>query len=301
MLFILTQSFLYVRPSIFLQHVAPAATNLGYSQELWDSNQESSCCKEEWDQLNKVQQDAATLLGYNQKMWDNMTMYRLNLRFSVLCFLLGSIFYFKLSFLDLVWMKYVRDYVPESLADEDDDKIWSQSAAEHNAADMLEVRDDYYEQYGLFHMLGVTAFAVMGFSEVYRECSRANQILLLAGLAGMAGAHSGTDQIAAYWSCASVHLFLMSCYNLDSKLFKAGCILECMLSYFLLAGYTGLWIAYADMIASLLWLYCALQEVSAVCEFRLSFGKDGSSTHGEIFIEMMYSLINVSTFKMKRA
>mmetsp|Transcript_14172 Transcript_14172/g.21357 ORF Transcript_14172/g.21357 Transcript_14172/m.21357 type:complete len:297 (+) Transcript_14172:72-962(+) len=279
-----------------------AATNLGYTQELWDSNQESSCCKEEWDDLNKVQQDAATLLGYNQKMWDNMTMYCLNLRFSVLCFLLGSIFYFKLSFLDLVWMKYVRDHVPESLADEDDDKIWSQWAAEHNAADMLEVRDDYYEQYELFLKLGVTAFAVMGFSEVYRECSRANLILLMAGLAGMVGAHCSTDQIAAYWSCVSVHLFLMSCYKLDSKLFKAGCILECMLSYFLLAGYTGLWIAFADMIASLLWLYCALQEVSAVCEFSLkSFGKDGSSTHGEIFIEMMYSLINVSTFKMKRA
>eukprot|EP00985_Skeletonema_marinoi_P021453 scaffold13168_cov190-Skeletonema_marinoi.AAC.1 len=255
-----------------------AATNLGYTQELWDSNQESSCCKEEWDELNKVQQDAAKLLGYNQKMWDNMTMYRLNLRFS-----------------------YVRDYVPESLADEEDDEIWSQWAAEHNAADMLEVRDDYYEQYGLFHMLGVTAFAVMGFSEVCRECSRANLILLAAGLAGMAGAFSSTDQIAAYWSCASVHFFLMSCYNLDSKLFKAGCILECMLSYFLLAGYTGLWIAYADMIASLLWLYCALQEVSAVCEFRSSFGKNGSSTHLEIFIEMMYSLINVPTFKMKRA
>ena len=60
--------------------------------------------------------------------------------------------------------------------------------------------------------------------------------LLVAGLAGMAGAHSSTDQIAEYWSCISVHLFLMSCYNLDSKLFFAGCILECMLSYLLLAG-----------------------------------------------------------------
>lgn len=68
-----------------------AATNLGFTQEIWDSNQESSCCEEEWDELTEVQQDAATLLGYNQKMWDNMAMYLLNLRFSVLCFLLGSI------------------------------------------------------------------------------------------------------------------------------------------------------------------------------------------------------------------
>lgn len=279
-----------------------AATNLGFTQEIWDSNQESTCCEEEWDELTEVQQDAATLLGYNQKMWDNMAMYLLNLRFSVLCFLLGSIFYFRLSFLDLVWMKYVRDHVPEILADEeDDDEIWTQWAAEHNAADVLEVRDDYYEQYELFHKLGVTAFVVMGFSEVCRERSRANLILLVAGIAGMAGAHSSTDQIAAYWSCISVHLFLMSCYNLDSKLFFAGCILECMLSYLLLAGYMGLWIAYADMIASLLWLYCALQEVPEVFEFGFSSGKDGHSTHREVFIEMMYSLISLSNFKVKRA
>eukprot|EP00985_Skeletonema_marinoi_P008601 scaffold3927_cov179-Skeletonema_marinoi.AAC.1 len=94
---------------------------------------------------------------------------------------------------------YYWDELPmeaKAADEDDDDEIWTQWAAEHNAADVLEVRDDYYEQYELFHKLGVTAFVVMGFSEVCRERSRASLILLVAGLAGMAGAHSSTDQIA---------------------------------------------------------------------------------------------------------
>jgi len=279
-----------------------AATNLGYTKEIWDSGQETSCCDDSWDKLNKVQQDAATVLGYNQTSWNSYkTVYRLSIRFSVLCFLLGSVLYFRLSFLNLEWEKYVRDHVPETLVGVDDDAIWSQWAAEHDAPDMLEVRNTYYQQYKLFHKLAVSALVFMGLSEVFRERLFANLILVVAGFAGMAGAYSSTEHDAAVWSCISVHLYLLSCYNSNSKLFRAGCILECILSYLSLAGHTACWMSYTNVLASSLWLYCALEEVALVFEFGFSFQKDGDSTKQGLLVEIMYSLINASTLKMKRA
>ncbi len=195
----------------------------------------------------------------------------------------------------------MRDHVPDKLVDVDDDSIWSQWAAEHDAANMLEARDTYYEQYELFHKLAVSAFLFMGISEIYRERVFGNLMLVMAGIAGMAGAYSSTEHHAAVLSCISVHLYLLSCYNSNSKLFLIGCVLECILSYLSLAGHAAFWMLYADIIASSLWLCCAIQEVALAFEFGSSFWKDGDSTKQGVLVEIMYSLINASTVKMKRA
>ncbi len=231
----------------------------------------------------------------------NKTIYHLSIRFSVLCFLLGSVLYFRLSFLNLEWERYKRDHVPDKLVGVDDDSIWSQWAAEHDAANMLEARNTYYERYELFHKLAVSAFVFMGISEIYRERVFANLMLVVAGIAGMAGAYSSTEHHVAVWSCVSVHLYLLSCYNSNSKLFFAACILECILSYLSLAGHTAFWISYADIIASSMWLCCALEEVALVFEFGLGSWKDGDSTKQGVLVETMYSMINASAVKMKRA
>jgi hypothetical protein len=248
-----------------------SAAQIGYTQELWESDKESSCCREEdWDDLSKEQQHAATLLGYNQKSWDNAR--HSNNRFSILCFLMGSLFYLKLSFLNLGWLKYMSGHVPESLVDEDDDEVWSQWAAkDENRAEILEVRENYYDQYELFNILATSTFVAMGLREVHRERNRANLILVMAGLAGLAGARSSTEQVAEYWNCVSVHLFLLSCTSLN--LFFVGSILECVVSYLSLAGYKELWVTYADMIACFLWLFCALKEVSHEFDFSSAYWK----------------------------
>ena len=193
----------------------------------------------------------------------------------------------------------MRSHVPESLLEEEDDEVWSQWAATNkNGAEILETREDYYDQYEFFNILATFTFVLMGLCEVRKERSRSNFMLVIAGLAGMAGALSSSDQIAEYWSCISVHLFLLSCTSLN--LFFAGCVLECVISYLSLAGYTGLWATSGDMAACFLWLFCALAEVRGEFDFGFAYWKARCTTHWEAIIEIMYAFVNVSTLKKKR-
>lgn len=259
------------------------------------------CCDEYWDELNKDQQDAATVLGYNETSWNNHG-YRSYLRFSVLCFLMTSVFFLRLSFLNLEWDKYVRDHVPEILVDVEDDAIWSQWAAEHDAADMLAVRNTYNKQYERFEELAACSFLFMGLSEVYRERTFSNLMLVVSGLAGMASIfYSTMEHHAVVLSSIREYLCLIPSYYSNSKLFFAACILECILSFLSLAGHTALYMAYGDIIAASMWLYCALEEVAYVFDFGLSSQKNGNSSEQGVIVEIMYSLINASAAKMKRA
>ena len=253
---------------------------LGYNKTLWDSGKITPESNQYWAELNDDQQHAATILGYTQKCWDSSARSKwiTDYRISTICFVLGSIFYLRLSFLTLDWFIYVRDHVPESLLYEDDDEAWSKWAAdeEEKRAEILEARYAYHGRHALIYYLAATSFAVQGLVEIYMVRSRANLALLIAGLAGMASAHSDTEKVSEYWSCVSVHLFLLSCTH--SNLFLVGCILECLISYLTLAGFTAIWMNYIDIIACFFWLYCALKEVANGFDFSLMriFGKKAS-------------------------
>lgn len=47
-----------------------AAAVLGFTQKLWDEDDEPDACDEYWKDLTPAQQQAATVLGYNKKSWD---------------------------------------------------------------------------------------------------------------------------------------------------------------------------------------------------------------------------------------
>ena len=121
--------------------------------------------------------------------------------------------------------------------------------------------------------------------------------MVLAGAAGVASGLSDGGREEAVWDCVSVHLYLLEACNLMRRehhhegcsffglgdvCFLAGSILdvspfdECehltscsylifcrrqvLGSYFGLAGLQGLWVNYADVTASVLWLACSLIE-----------------------------------------
>jgi len=49
-----------------------AAKVLGYTQEMWDNDEEPEEIEDaDWDDLTEEQKKAATVLGYNKKMWDS--------------------------------------------------------------------------------------------------------------------------------------------------------------------------------------------------------------------------------------
>eukprot|EP00548_Thalassiothrix_antarctica_P000848 CAMPEP_0194146088 /NCGR_PEP_ID=MMETSP0152-20130528/19560_1 /TAXON_ID=1049557 /ORGANISM="Thalassiothrix antarctica, Strain L6-D1" /LENGTH=70 /DNA_ID=CAMNT_0038846509 /DNA_START=61 /DNA_END=273 /DNA_ORIENTATION=- len=51
--------------------VKAAAEVLGYTQEMWDNDEEPEDIEDEdWDDLDKKQQEAAKVLGYTKEGWD---------------------------------------------------------------------------------------------------------------------------------------------------------------------------------------------------------------------------------------
>ena len=48
-----------------------AATNLGYNQNLWDSDGWVECCDKWWEDLNYSERENAIALGWDQSAWDN--------------------------------------------------------------------------------------------------------------------------------------------------------------------------------------------------------------------------------------
>jgi len=52
-------------------HVQAAATTLGYSQQLWDSDGANACEELFWKRLTEDQRHAATILGYNEQSWND--------------------------------------------------------------------------------------------------------------------------------------------------------------------------------------------------------------------------------------
>jgi hypothetical protein len=52
------------------KQVQAAAGILGYTEEIWDDDEEPSSSERRWDKLSPEEQRAAQVLGYNQVRWD---------------------------------------------------------------------------------------------------------------------------------------------------------------------------------------------------------------------------------------
>lgn len=50
--------------------IKAAAAILGYTQEIWDEDEEPDECDEYWKDLTKEQQEAAAKLGFDEESWN---------------------------------------------------------------------------------------------------------------------------------------------------------------------------------------------------------------------------------------
>ncbi|KAG7368666.1 Mu-like prophage I protein [Nitzschia inconspicua] len=51
-------------------NIQEAAATLGYTEELWNNDQEPNTSDKEWDMLTDEEKKAAAVLGFNRKKWD---------------------------------------------------------------------------------------------------------------------------------------------------------------------------------------------------------------------------------------
>ena len=91
----------------------------------------------------------------------------------------------------------------------------------------------------------------------------------LGGLVGMANALQNDGSMTEYGNAVSSTLYLLSRTKLD--LFFAGSAIECFVCYAYLAGYDEVWLLYLDLLACLIWLYCALVGVAAQFGFSIKW------------------------------
>jgi len=252
-----------------------AASKLGYTKELWDADKVPESCNKYWEDLDEKQQEGAKEMGHDQKSWNNAQATWKNntylLCLSHLCFVLGSIFYLRLAMVSIQWDQYIRAHrVPLNVLAEDDDDIWEEWSHEHDRADILEYREDYWVQYERNNVLGAFSYAVMGFVELLlnrSSCTLHKLLLPLGGLIGMANALHYVGSMMKYGSAVSLTFYLLSCTNLD--LFFAGSAIECLVCYAYLAGFDEVWLLYLDLLACLIWLYCALVGVAVQFNFSI--------------------------------
>ena len=52
------------------EHVQHSAAILGYTREIWQSDDETSITEKSWGELTLEQKGAAAELGYTQDTWD---------------------------------------------------------------------------------------------------------------------------------------------------------------------------------------------------------------------------------------
>eukprot|EP00571_Detonula_confervacea_P006375 CAMPEP_0172324408 /NCGR_PEP_ID=MMETSP1058-20130122/51325_1 /TAXON_ID=83371 /ORGANISM="Detonula confervacea, Strain CCMP 353" /LENGTH=193 /DNA_ID=CAMNT_0013040683 /DNA_START=22 /DNA_END=600 /DNA_ORIENTATION=+ len=113
------------------------------------------------------------------------------------CFILASLFYVRLAFVDLAWVQDTRNnyHVPAEVLDEDDDEIWSDWASSNENGTIVEdMREDYYVQSKLLYILGAAFFVLVGIFDCMRYCDVMNVFMILAGAAGVVSGMSDTSR-----------------------------------------------------------------------------------------------------------
>ena len=142
------------------------------------------------------------------------------------CFVVASLAYVKLSYIQLDWLRYVLVYndVPSSLLNQDDDaswRAWASANEERYSARTSAfhgVRAEYYAEYASWCVWGASFFAAVGVLDYLRYWDTMNVYMILAGLAGvLSGASTDSRTAAIVWECVSVHLYLLESYNLINR------------------------------------------------------------------------------------
>jgi hypothetical protein len=141
---------------------------------------------------------------------------------SHVCFVIASLFYIKLSFVQLDWIKYtmVDNDVPSDMLITDDDVSWSTWETENQGeyrepTPILErMRLTYGDEYTTWCTLGASFFVLVGALDWLRYCDKLNVFMVLAGLAGVISGYSKSTRMAAIWDCISVHLYFLESITL---------------------------------------------------------------------------------------
>ncbi len=142
------------------------------------------------------------------------------------CFVVASLAYVKLSYIQLDWLRYVLVYndVPPSLLNMDDDAVWRSWASANEERytartnDFRDVRVEYYDEYASWCVWGASFFVMVGILDYMRYWDTMNVYMILAGLAGvLSGASTDSRTMAIVWECVSVHLYLLESYNLINR------------------------------------------------------------------------------------
>jgi len=142
------------------------------------------------------------------------------------CFVLASLAYVKLSYVQLDWLRYVLVYndVPSSLLNMDDDAVWRSWAYANEERytartdAFRDVRVEYYDEYASWCVWGASFFVLVGILDYMRYWDTMNVYMILAGLAGvLSGTSTDSRTMAIVWECVSVHLYLLESYNLINR------------------------------------------------------------------------------------
>lgn len=138
------------------------------------------------------------------------------------CFVIGCLFYTKLSLVNKAWIQYtmVDNDLPSEILVTDDDVVWITWASE-NQGEFREpltylhsTRLAYDTEYTIWCTLGASFFALVGALDWARYGDRLNIVMILAGLAGVLSGNSKSSRTAAVWDVISVHLFFLESITL---------------------------------------------------------------------------------------
>ena len=209
------------------------------------------------------------------------------------CFIIGSLFYLRLAFLDLSWVQTTTKYnVPSDILEEDDDAVWYNWANTNSNNNVEAQRSAYNTQFEIVSILGALSFVFVGIFDWLRYCDVLNIFMILAGASGVISGCSDTSRSANIWDLISVHLYLMEAYNLFHRehnngyyehesgvgrmvcfrisdlCFLIGSMVEVVGSWLTLVGFTRVMIlAQMYIVSAFLWLACALIDLDAEIYF----------------------------------
>ncbi len=138
------------------------------------------------------------------------------------CFVIASLFYIKLSFVQLDWIQYtmVKNDLTTEILNTDDDVSWTTWAYE-NQGEYREpptylqlTRLTYGDDYTTWCTRGAAFFALVGALDWARYGDKLNIFMILAGLAGVLSGYSESSRAAAVWDAISVHLYFLESITL---------------------------------------------------------------------------------------
>ncbi|KAL7460120.1 hypothetical protein ACHAXS_000586 [Conticribra weissflogii] len=193
------------------------------------------------------------------------------------CFIVASLFYIALGVVHLSWFNDTKGKIPNDLMHKDDDQIWEDWANGSENEYIIDLREQHRLQTKMLYTIGAYFFVVVGVLDWMRFCDILNMFMILAGITGMISGISHSH--SAIWDCVSVHLYFLEainllhrdhdyegypCFRLSDVCFLFGSLLDIANCYLgTVFGFSGIGLIYSDLVASFLWLGCAIIDLFA--------------------------------------